>query len=285
MGIKCSLLGHSFTGTSVEEEREEQGSEVVITIKEVETCDRCGKTRVVSENKEVRSIESATAVEDTGPGSSPDPEPTPDEPTGTPAGGPSPSPDIDAAEDDAELIEEAESAEPDATEPDATEAAPDPGPDTAEAAGGAEEIETSPSTTGPDTTPDADTGGADAAEGHDDDAVILDDEDDEQEREPGEWPEETRREDPGEAVDAGDTAEWPDEDGGDDDAWEPSESLTREIDETEVKPAGSATITVPEGEFECAECGFRTDVEASSLRAGDFCPECKTGTLEHRSGE
>jgi hypothetical protein len=279
MGIKCSLLGHSFTGTSVEEEREEQGSEVVITIKEVETCERCGKTRVVSENKEVRSIESASAVE----GAEPEPEPGPDasasESAGTPAGGSSPSPDIDAAEDDAELIEEAEQTE--------SEPAPDPEPDTAtsDAASGATE-EPAPAQDPADTTAGTDDTGVDAAESHDDDAVILDDDDeDEPDREPGEWPEETRREDPGEAVDATDTAEWPDEDGGDDDEWEPSESLTSEIDEAEVKPAGSATVTVPEGQFECAECGFRTDVESSSLRAGDFCPECKTGTLEYQSEE
>ena len=62
MGIKCSLLGHRFAETEVTEEREEQGSEVVVTIREVEQCDRCGAERVVSENKEVTSLETAEAT-------------------------------------------------------------------------------------------------------------------------------------------------------------------------------------------------------------------------------
>lgn len=56
MGLKCTLLGHSFDETDVEREREERGSEVVTIVQEVERCSRCGTTRVVSENKEVTSI-------------------------------------------------------------------------------------------------------------------------------------------------------------------------------------------------------------------------------------
>ncbi|WP_255151974.1 DUF7093 family protein [Halorarius halobius] len=56
MGLKCTLLGHSFDETDVEREREERGSEVVTIVQEVERCSRCGETRVVSENKEVTSI-------------------------------------------------------------------------------------------------------------------------------------------------------------------------------------------------------------------------------------
>jgi len=63
--------------------------------------------------------------------------------------------------------------------------------------------------------------------------------------------------------------------------WEP------ETEPEEIEQAESATdegLTVPEGEFRCPECGFVTAVEGSSLRAGDFCPECHVGVLEHRSG-
>src|SRR6056297_3987610 len=62
MGIKCSVIGHKYGETAVEREREEQGSEVVITIQERETCKRCGKTRVVSENKEVTAIETPSDI-------------------------------------------------------------------------------------------------------------------------------------------------------------------------------------------------------------------------------
>jgi Zn finger protein HypA/HybF involved in hydrogenase expression len=49
-----------------------------------------------------------------------------------------------------------------------------------------------------------------------------------------------------------------------------------------VEPTSSA-VTVPEGSFRCPECDFSTDVESSSLRAGDFCPECHRGSLEHHA--
>lgn len=41
----------------MERDREERGDEVVITISEVKECSRCGETRVVSENKEVTSVD------------------------------------------------------------------------------------------------------------------------------------------------------------------------------------------------------------------------------------
>jgi DNA-directed RNA polymerase subunit RPC12/RpoP len=57
MSLKCSLLGHRFDESAVEHDREEDGSEVVIVTTELEACTRCGETRVVSENKEVRTTE------------------------------------------------------------------------------------------------------------------------------------------------------------------------------------------------------------------------------------
>src|SRR6056297_2765614 len=62
MGLKCSVIGHKYGDAEVEREREEQGSEVVITIQERETCERCGKTRIVSENKEVTAIETPSDI-------------------------------------------------------------------------------------------------------------------------------------------------------------------------------------------------------------------------------
>ncbi|GAB6879466.1 hypothetical protein JCM17823_17400 [Halorubrum gandharaense] len=56
MGLRC-LLGHDFDEPELEREREENGDEVVITVREVKTCTRCGEKQVVSENKEVTTIE------------------------------------------------------------------------------------------------------------------------------------------------------------------------------------------------------------------------------------
>jgi hypothetical protein len=55
MGLRC-LLGHDFGDAEIEREREEDGNEMVVTIREVKTCERCGEQRVLSENKEVTSI-------------------------------------------------------------------------------------------------------------------------------------------------------------------------------------------------------------------------------------
>ncbi len=59
MGLKC-LLGHDFTEPEIERAREEDGQEVVTTVREVKTCTRCGETQVVSENTEVTTIEQLT---------------------------------------------------------------------------------------------------------------------------------------------------------------------------------------------------------------------------------
>lgn len=273
MGIKCSLLGHRFAESELEKEREEQGSEVLTTIKEIETCQRCGKERIVSENKEVTALETPDETA----------EETPTEPpTGSTTTEPTPTPDITAAEDDAELIG-------------------DDGGDDTDSGTATEE---SPAETTTETT--------ESVSAANDDGVIIDD----AERDPGEWPdeeadEETQQDDETEQVAAtddeatstgSDTEEWPDEYGTDDasespaavewpqeesdsEEWTPSENLTRGLDDRDVEPAGSATITVPEGKFECPECGFQTDVEESSLRAGDFCPDCHRGALEQRTDE
>jgi len=56
MGLRC-LLGHDFGEPETERERTEEGNEVVVTVREVKTCQRCGEKQVVSENKEITSIE------------------------------------------------------------------------------------------------------------------------------------------------------------------------------------------------------------------------------------
>ena len=95
MGLRC-LLGHDFDEPEIEREREEDGNEVVTTVREVKTCTRCGETQIVSENTEVTTVEQladqAAAV---------DSEDTTQEPTGEAAADPTTETAIEAAEADA----------------------------------------------------------------------------------------------------------------------------------------------------------------------------------------
>jgi len=63
MSLKCSLLGCDYGAPDHVEEREERENEVVVTTREVRRCDRCGNAQVLSENKEVTTVERATADE------------------------------------------------------------------------------------------------------------------------------------------------------------------------------------------------------------------------------
>ncbi len=224
MSFKCSVFGHAYGDSEIEREREEDGSEVVTTIRETQTCKRCGEMRVVSENKEVTTLETAADIvaEDLE-------EPEPEQP---PA--------------ETEPREQTESAETETIIPDA-----ETGEDitTAEPAQ-PETVESEPPEQTAETDPETDDG------------VILDEDEDESEpeREPGEWPKEP-------------------EDDGDD--WKPEIDIDpTPDDDRRIEPTETA-VTVPEGEFHCPECEFVTPVEESSLREGDFCPECHRGTLEH----
>mgnify|MGYP000704722837 CR=1 FL=1 len=357
MSIKCSLLGHRFGETTVDRDREEDGTEVVITITEFETCTRCGETRVVSENKEVTTLEDADAGNEAG--SAVDAGAT-----DAPATGPGNATDADgtdgaAADDTAADVAEGRDAEIiDGTDSETTAQATARGTD--------------------GTVPDAETGTAGGSTATDeDDAVVIDaeggepvdadgsagadDGDGDEKRQPGEWPEEPDGRDAaeragetaeaeilgddGDAGDAGDpavadagaasgpasggpasggaggtagvgdatdaadgtdgdqgaanaavgadseAAAWPEE-SGDAAAESTSEVMDDWPEETkrdEGADPGAAgpsldgddagAVTVPEGMFKCTECGFTTEVESSSLRAGDFCPECHRGTL------
>ncbi|MFL2520911.1 MAG: hypothetical protein ACJ0QU_00790 [Halobacteriales archaeon] len=52
MGVLC-IFGHSYGDVQRSEERNEQGREIVAVIQEYRMCSRCGKTRILSEHKEV----------------------------------------------------------------------------------------------------------------------------------------------------------------------------------------------------------------------------------------
>ncbi|ELZ27644.1 hypothetical protein C475_06980 [Halosimplex carlsbadense 2-9-1] len=390
MSIKCSLLGHSFGETTVEREREEQGTEVVITITEMETCSRCGETRVVSENKEVTTLETpeggadefeatpgegaddtadvvdageaTDGAESTGAG---DPAASGDE-VGADDGGAGGNDATDAvildddATDESSAQAEARGAEttiPDAEDGVAAEAEVDADEDDAVIIGDAEGDDRDPGEW-PDEEDEAEadhSAGDEGDDGDDGDApadgdVTADEPASDTEgesREPGEWPDEPS--DPAERAgetaeveilggsDDGDTGTDPDESASEDGAGGPdladatasggpatgesdgasgdvasddgaagawpeeedpsagAESMgdwpeeTKRDRPTDPGAAGPSldgeetpSITVPEGTFKCSECDFSTEADATSLRAGDFCPECRRGTLlEH----
>jgi ssDNA-binding Zn-finger/Zn-ribbon topoisomerase 1 len=247
MGLKCSVIGHKYGEASVEREREEQGSEVVITIQERETCERCGKERVVSENKEVTSIE------------------TPSDIAGEMVEDEESESTDEAGEEAVETDESDEEVSPAADTDEGVESV-DPDADDAEILDAESETPVGDSELDDPSTVEPVTDTEDVVEDdpEEDDGVIIDAEDGEQpddDREPGEWPEEPNS-------------------GGDD--WSP-ETIGKEEDTEEespdVEPLGGSAVTVPEGQFTCPECDFSTDVESSSLRAGDFCPECHKGAL------
>jgi len=120
MGLRC-LLGHDFGEPELQREREEDGDEVVTTVKEVKTCARCGEAQIVSENTEVTTMEqladeaAANAAGGVDPTGGADPG-TADGPSGTPAGSDAPAVDANgaSADDGITLDEEPEAGSDDA---------------------------------------------------------------------------------------------------------------------------------------------------------------------------
>ncbi|WP_254279896.1 DUF7093 family protein [Haloarcula marina] len=274
MGLKCSVLGHTYGETTVEREREEQGSEVVITIQELETCERCGQTRVVSENKEVTSIETPSDIAGDMLDDEADGPPSDDEnddeaaATDDPDEGTDPVDETDDEEADGDASTAGDTAE---SGVETSAEMVDPDDDDAEILDDSdeddEEAVTDSELDNPTThvdVPDAEEEGAAAADDpEEDDALIIDGEEDaglvDDDREPGAWPEEPA---------------------GDEDDWRPETVLGGDGDAAaEAESGESAAVTVPDDQFYCPECEFTTDIEASSLRAGDFCPECHKGSL------
>ena len=62
MGLKCRLLGHAYGNPEVERSREEQGDEVVVTVRNVRICERCGDERMVNQTREVTAVRSPDEV-------------------------------------------------------------------------------------------------------------------------------------------------------------------------------------------------------------------------------
>ncbi|OLZ39639.1 hypothetical protein A6E15_00960 [Natrinema saccharevitans] len=192
MVLRCSLLGHDFGEAEVEREREERGSEVVVTVQEYEECARCGERNVISENTEVTSLSAETDAD--APPAEPDTEP--------PEPALASDPDPTDGPDDAEFIDADEpataAADPTAAEP-ADADADDP------AAPDLEEAEPDPGTLDLPT----DENGEPVT---DDGEILEDDEpaaDPDRDRERGEWPD---SDDVGPPADEpSEPADWPDD--------------------------------------------------------------------------
>lgn len=250
MGLKCSLLGHSFEPAGTEEDHQEQGSKVVTAVREIEACTRCGETRVVSETTEVTTVVDADEV-DLDESELHDMEGPTDEPADGLAGT------VERSETDENVDEPA----------DGTLAGGEESETASRAAAAVDELAESP---------DADDGDLqlEDRDPEEEDAEILTDDDDEDERAPGEWPDDGI-DDPTSTDDDVSTSNV------DDDV-----STSNAVADSEEEPAVApddeerlAGITVPEGQIVCPECDFRIDAD-SSYRDGDPCPECGAWLLE-----
>lgn len=237
MGLKCSFLGHSYEDAGVERDREEQGSEVVTVVKELEQCHRCGEERVVSESTEVTTVVDPDEVDA-----------DIDEGAGTSGSGGSGAVDRAMGEggdhDGAETLGDSDPAGGPADDPAAEQAAD-------EAAVAVDELAEEPDEA------------FEARDPEEEDAEILTDE--EADRDPGEWPD-----DPGDETDAG--LEEISDDGAETPAVDPDLDAPGG-DGAETDEESLSGITVPEGRIVCPECGFEVDAE-SSYRDGDPCPRC-----------
>jgi len=292
MGLRC-LLGHEYANREVEREREERGNEVVVTYRTVETCDRCGERRVVSENKEVRPVRNPAEDEVT---------------TGLGNGG-SVTPDLGDADDAPDDAGGDEVREPESE----SESEPDPTPDAdPETAGPSADPEPASAPTADDDQPE--TEADDGAGG-----IILDDgpgdeDEGESDRRPGEWPEASDAES-GDGTTITDDEGWP-ESVGEDEGFnaEPSDGEPTDVsfgggmtpERADDANGGAETAAATNGtaggkqfvsaemvervgeesdaetEFFCPNCGYARDAGGSSMRAGDICPDCHKGYIAER---
>jgi predicted RNA-binding Zn-ribbon protein involved in translation (DUF1610 family) len=240
MGFKCRLFGHSYGPPEAERSREEDGDEVVVTVRNVKRCERCGDERTVNQTKEVTSVRTpeevgldAEAVESSAP--APDTDPATPEAGAGPAAGESPvtpvDPDATPAPGTSDPVDADAGPDPDPASAAETEAGvdgeaaaptddrtPTPQPADADPGEGATVEESDAPTVDADAGAEPAAGGTDDgwATGSDDwddvdpdpdvdDAVILDDTDGE--RDEVQWPEDSdAAPDAGDAVDPADAA-------------------------------------------------------------------------------
>jgi len=103
MGVQCTLLGHAFDGTELDERREERSDGTVLICREYQVCERCGRQQELYRNEQLLP-NGATD------GDTPDPSTEAAAEGDTPASSPGP------AEDSAEPVETDGHGEPTATD-------------------------------------------------------------------------------------------------------------------------------------------------------------------------
>ena len=250
MSLKCSLLGHRYGDTAVRRDRERDGTELVETVQEVRACTRCGRELIVSETTEVKTVQTATDADER---DTTDPDTGSEAPAAgaTSATGAATGPPGGTGEADGGVATDAD-ADAEVGPRDARERL------TGSAADSSQFDPNVNTDVGPEAGADTDDG----PPAREDDAVFIDENG--EERPEVDWP-------------PGEKSETTDEDWKPDIDPDPERDTTRRVDSE-----SSAGLTVPEGQFRCPECEFSTTVESSSLREGDFCPECHRGALEHR---
>lgn len=254
MSLTCSLLGHDFGDPEVEREREERGTEVVTSVREVSICQRCGKQRVISENTEVTSVLSPEDVE-----AEVDPE------VGSEAGNEGEMDDPSATEAESETGGDEEPLHPNVDDPIDDEPIDDP-----------EEEDDAVILT--DDLSEREYGEWPAEPGQDyrpwDPDSLTEADDDESEPTVAEVVGEA-----GDAAGAGgansDADRDPDRgeaDGAEVVDAEAGESLSDADAPPEPPSEGAET-------YRCGECGYTVAAADTSLRAGDSCPACHEGYL------
>lgn len=307
MGLRC-LLGHDFAEPELERERQEEGDEVVVSVRETKTCTRCGYSQIVSENKEITTLDqlaaSAEAADEAAAGGD---EPSADGTSGTPASA-ADAGDADDSFETAEILDASDGAgersEPSADSVDAAADRPevdfeetdderydDPESDDGLILDDGEEpaADRRPGEwpDAPDETPSGESSGPSPWPEHDSDAEdegyaaeFGDDEDDEEGafEFSGLAPEVSDRDSPGRSSRKGFDAEFVDG---------PEESSEGEETGHDGFTRARSVSTEPSAdeersEYFCPECGLSRAAGASSMRAGDICPECRRGYIGER---
>ena len=289
MGLRC-LFGHEFGGREVERDRREDGDEVVVAYRTVETCERCGSRRVVSENKEIKPLDSSRTRSDSGSGTE---STTLEEPRPADPSEPTPTTEPAATDEPVEVPAAADAAEPTA---DDAEVLSESGDDTAP--------------TPEETATPAPNAGDTVADASDDAAIILDDaadvasaasagsEESAPDPEPTEptdetdetdgdaWPDQTGEDQGVDATTptAGGASVSTDDHGRSHDPWpgagtDETDGVERDRNGTRFVRAESRDERGGTAEFRCPNCESARPASSSSLRPGDVCPDCRKGYL------
>lgn len=245
MGLSC-LLGHDFGHPTHERERERRGEEVILTTRDVKTCRRCGTEQVLTKNTAVMNHSALASIE------------------------------ADTA--DAEATAESNGDRPPATGSASTKAtrghtSANEGKTATQTArpGGTDISVHEPSNARRAANAATITAGNTASEGANevpaitDDAVILTDDDDPEERQPMEWPD-FGVNDSGTGTSAlGNVSDG-------------SANRTDESDALdEFSIEDDATV------LRCESCAVTWNPRTSSLLSGDPCPRCRSAYLTRKA--